>query len=377
MSDNNKNSVHAVSPRLGERRRQDDRRSGGDRRDGRQAIEPWTGPRWADQRLQFLTRYLLGVLGLLYFNSVFTHPILGMSLVQMNVFIGGYLAWVTLELALTLGRPHSWAVVRLAMWTDVAALSVAVLHDPSIVPLTSLIYVIIVLGNGLRYGIRWFAEALAAVVLGAGVTLVIRYWGDAASVPPEVIFLNLFGAIIIFYAYVLMERVDASRRALERSSREDALTGLLNRSALMEVSERLLAGVRRGDGRLVAIFADLDKFKAVNDTHGHAEGDRVLTEVARLLRSAIRAGDVAARYGGDEFVLLLRDLSLDQAEVVGRRIQAEARDWATASGIDISVSIGLGEAPTHGADLDALLDRVDQAMYQSKLAHGAGGLCRA
>jgi len=198
-----------------------------------------------------------------------------------------------------------------------------------------------------------------------------------ASVPPEVIFLNLFGAIIIFYAYVLMERVDVSRRALERSSREDALTGLLNRSALMEVSGRLLDGVRRGEGRLVAIFADLDKFKAVNDTRGHAEGDRVLMEVARLLRSAIRAGDVAARYGGDEFVLLLRDLSLDQAEVVGRRIQAEARDWATACGLDISVSIGLGEAPTHGTDLDALLDRVDQAMYQSKLSHGAGGLCRA
>ncbi len=377
MSEEQKTNYQRAGGEAGDRRRRGDRRTGVDRRGAREIAEPWAVPRWQEQRLQFLTRYLLGALGLLYFNSVFVFDAHGLSLAQMNLFICGYLAWVTLELALTIRFPHSWRLVRLAMWTDIGALSVAVLHDPFIVPLTSLIYVMVVLGNGMRYGMHWFAEGLVATVIGASTTLALRYWGVPGGVPPGVLFLYVFGAVIVFYAYVLMQRVDVSRRDLERSSRTDSLTGLLNRSALTEISERLLTQARDSGERLVAMFADLDKFKAINDTHGHAAGDRVLAEMGQLLRGVIRAGDVAARYGGDEFVLLLRDLSLDHAEQVGRRIQEAARAWAAENGIDLSVSIGLGEAPAHGADLDALLDHVDQAMYQSKLDHGAGGLCRA
>lgn len=236
---------------------------------------------------------------------------------------------------------------------------------------------LIVLGNGMRYGMRYFAEALLATFAAALVVLTLRYSADIDLMHPGVLFLNLFAALVLVYAYLLMSRVDASRRMLERSSRLDALTGLVNRRALFAAAEKLL---NRGDEqppRLVVMFADLDKFKSVNDTHGHGEGDRVLCEVARILRNSVRASDVVARYGGDEFVLLLVDISLQQAHAAAERIRCRIQDWARINDLPLSASIGLGEAPTDGCDLETLLASVDRALYSSKAKNGHGGLNHA
>jgi diguanylate cyclase (GGDEF)-like protein len=179
-------------------------------------------------------------------------------------------------------------------------------------------------------------------------------------------FLNLFGGIILIYAYILMSRIEASRRKLEQQSSVDTLTGLMNRRALFERAQSLFDGLG-DDRRLVVMFADLDKFKAVNDTYGHAVGDEVLRQFAGILRDCMRSSDTAARFGGDEFVLLLPETSLNDAKTVAERLRAQTAAWSQLSKIDVSVTIGMGEAPTHGRDLGTLLDQVDRAMYRSKL----------
>ncbi len=330
----------------------------------------WVVPSWPEQRLQFLTRYLFGILGVIYFNLVFEYNSPWLSLGQLNILLGLYFLWLTVSFVHAYFQRASRLRVRLTMWVDIVMISVALVNDPFTVPLVSLVYIVVVLGNGMRYGMRLFSEALVGSLLAAMVALSLRYSGSVYELTPGVVFLNIFGAIILLYAYVLMSRVDATRRMMEHSSRVDPLTGLMNRNALEETADALLREAAETGRPVAVLFADLDRFKAVNDTFGHNEGDRVLREVAAIIRNAVRDGDAAARYGGDEFVLLLRGTSREEARPVARRIQRELTRWAEDNALDIGVSIGIGEAPAHGASLPVLLDRVDRALYRCKLAEG-------
>jgi diguanylate cyclase (GGDEF)-like protein len=121
------------------------------------------------------------------------------------------------------------------------------------------------------------------------------------------------------------------------------------------------------------LFADLDRFKAVNDIRGHHVGDRVLAEIARLIGQEVRASDVLARFGGDEFVLLLPETDALQAQQIARRLQDAVAQWAQQQAIDISLSVGLGHAPQHGQDLKSVLEHVDQEMYQNKARARSNG----
>ena len=207
--------------------------------------------------------------------------------------------------------------------------------------------------------------------------LSLRFVLMDAEISAGLLFLNLFGGIILVYAYILMGRIENSRRELERHSSMDTLTGLLNRRALMEAAQTMFQRQARTHSGFVMLFADLDKFKAVNDALGHAAGDRVLKHFARIVRESLRANDVAARFGGDEFVMLLEDTQLAEAEVVATRIQTKVRRWAEENNIDFSVTFGLGEAPTHGDNFSSLLEQVDRALYHSKSEHTGGGLAYA
>jgi diguanylate cyclase (GGDEF)-like protein len=324
--------------------------------------------------VQFATRYLFFGLGITYFNFVDGIAPAWSTVDVLNASFAVYFALNTLFFLHALRRPIAPTRYRLAMWVDIAITSISVLNDPYAIPPSLLVYIMIVLGNGMRYGMRLFGEALIASFAAVMLTLSLRFVATTYTITPGVLFLNLFGGIILVYSYILMGRIEASRRQLEQSSRADVLTGLLNRRALQETAEFLFNKLGRGDFRLALIFADLDKFKAINDTHGHAVGDQVLRAFAAIVRDSVRISDVTARLGGDEFVLILENTSLDAAQTVAHRIQTRVASWAADNALDFSVSIGLGEAPTHGTSFAEVLERVDKAMYDGKAESGCGGI---
>ncbi len=164
-----------------------------------------------------------------------------------------------------------------------------------------------------------------------------------------------------------MTRVTAE---FARLADEDGLTGLANRRA----AERALAEFLRDPVAppVALLFLDIDRFKGINDRHGHATGDRVLRECAQLMRQGSRGRDVVARWGGEEFVLLLAEADLPRAVEVAERIRlAVAKaDWETvAPGLLVTLSIGIAaSAEVPARDATSLVALADRRLYAAKAA---------
>jgi diguanylate cyclase (GGDEF)-like protein len=351
----------------------DKERRAGDRRARAHYIDGTRFPSLQEQALQFVTRYLFAGLGLLFFNYSADLVPRDMTSWQINAFLLGYIALNTVNFFHAWRKPVATTRYHFALWVDIVCVSVCVANDPYDIPPSLLAFIVVVLGNGMRYGMRFFAEALWGSLAGGALAMAVRYIHLQNVLSPGTVFLSLFGAIIVVYAYILMGRVERARRRSEDVSRTDALTGLLNRRGLFEAGDRLLRGKR--DGRaLVVMFADLDNFKAVNDAHGHAVGDRVLREIAELVKSSVRPEDLVARYGGDEFVLLLPDTTLDEADGVANRVQTLVRGWSQERSYGCGVSVGLGAVPEAERDLLQVLEGVDRILYSSKSLRRQGGV---
>ena len=168
--------------------------------------------------------------------------------------------------------------------------------------------------------------------------------------------------------------LEAQSRQLERLAQHDSLTGLINYRQLTRLLERALARADRRDSVVVLMFIDLDGFKAVNDTWGHAAGDLVLKTVARRVQGKLRAEDALARLGGDEFVILLEDVtSRDGALRVARLALAEIEAITDADGHAVKISASIGIASARGQmgaarGQEVLLAEADKAMYEAKQA---------
>lgn len=151
----------------------------------------------------------------------------------------------------------------------------------------------------------------------------------------------------------------------------DRLTGLANRPMLLEELKRVVKHATRDSERLALLFIDLDGFKLVNDTLGHEVGDDVLREVAEHLQSVIRQSDLAARWGGDEFVVLLSNVrDTESAMAVAHKIldTMNVRCLADRPDLAIGASIGVAIFPQHGNDPAELIRQADAAMYVAKAA---------
>lgn len=362
------------------RRRERDRRRGPDRRRGGgigATLDP-AGiriPGRLEQVLQYLTRYLFCILALVFFNIAFPEPPRLLPRELLNAVLVGYLVVNTAFFIHAWHYPDHPLRYRITMALDIVMVSISLVGDPNEVPPSGMAYIMIVLGNGMRYGLRLFAEAVLGCFAGAMVALTLRFV-PAEGLHPGLMFINIFGGIILMYSYVLMTRVEATRRGLEQEINLDGLTGLINRRGLEEAAARLFADTRAGGQSFCVMFADMDNFKAVNDRYGHTEGDRVLRQFARIVRSSVRDSDLAGRYGGDEFVLMLPGTGGEEAQRVAERLRRKVADWARDNNLDCSVSIGIGEVPAHGQDLETVMRRVDAAMYATKRS-GAGVRCLA
>ncbi len=170
-----------------------------------------------------------------------------------------------------------------------------------------------------------------------------------------------------------------AERQIVYQAYHDALTGLPNRTLFHDRLTQAL-GLARRDGRgLAVLFLDLDQFKLVNDTLGHAAGDRLLVEIARRLQQAVQAGDTVARVGGDEFTLLLRHV--EEGELAARMAQKVLDAVARPVDLDgqrfyLTTSIGVSLFPADGDDAESLLANADIAMYRAKeLGRNAYQLC--
>ena len=159
-----------------------------------------------------------------------------------------------------------------------------------------------------------------------------------------------------------------TQELIAHMAHHDQLTNLPNRGLLRDRLEQATARVKRGD-RIAVRYIDLDRFKPINDDHGHAIGDLLLKEVARRLRDCVRQTDTVARVGGDEFIVILTGVQeFETVEFVARRIldYVSAPFFCEGRKLKIDASIGIALSPEDGVDPDLLLSKADVAMYAAK-----------
>lgn len=178
----------------------------------------------------------------------------------------------------------------------------------------------------------------------------------------------------------LLREVEQARQCAQRLAWQDELTGLYNRRRFAELAQRELDLARRSGRSLVAVLMDLDDFKQINDRHGHAIGDRLLVAVAEATGRALRSTDLAARWGGEEFAMVLPDTATDEALAVVQRLLQAVRELrvVTTEGRSYGCTASIGMA-TAGADterFEMLIEGADRAMYRAKVA-GKNRIARA
>lgn len=271
--------------------------------------------------------------------------------------------WTTLPVALEV-LAHAWLATHYVGWQSGFHFYPLILI-PLLAFLTALSLVqrcLLVLVCTLLYA------ALAAAYTGAPAVVAVPEWFipwlNAANVVSVATGMSVF---ILFYA-VAVDNADSmvgrARDRLERLAATDPLTGLLNRRSM---DERLRQTVADG-GTHSVLLADIDRFKDINDTLGHDTGDEVLKAVARLLRTTMREEDAVARWGGEEFLILLHGQDLAAARAAAERLRAAAPGcWSTGTGPRLSISIGVTTLQP-GYTPHTLTVRADQALLQAKRA---------
>jgi len=176
---------------------------------------------------------------------------------------------------------------------------------------------------------------------------------------------------LVEQASIALERANLYKQASSLGI-TDELTKLYNSRYLEQVLDREVRRCRRYGSIMALIFLDLDSFKSINDLHGHERGSQVLAEVAGILLSAVRSVDTAARYGGDEFVIILPETPISTAHIVAERIRQAiaAYPFLEQEEIDLQVtaSIGVAALPEHAKTKQDLLEVADKALYRAKTA---------
>jgi diguanylate cyclase (GGDEF)-like protein len=209
-------------------------------------------------------------------------------------------------------------------------------------------------------GGRW---AIAVRSRVADDTLGLRAWVRAASVAS--------GLLVATMLYMLIR----NRGLMAHRAMYDGLTGLPNRRLFEDRALMAFSRQQRQPGQLCALlFLDLDDFKRVNDLHGHKAGDAVLVVVARRALAAVRQNDTVARWGGDELIVLLEQVSRDMLETIAQRLRSSIQEPIDFEGrpLQVGVSIGVAIYPEDGTDLDQLLHAADGQMYGDKTTRKNG-----
>jgi diguanylate cyclase (GGDEF)-like protein len=212
---------------------------------------------------------------------------------------------------------------------------------------------------------------MAPYLLGLGLVGIRPNAADASLVILTVASSQTVGLVMAFLALSfcnLERRSNILQRRTESRAARDGLTGAMNRASFTSHARREIGRQRSIRSNVSLLFVDVDHFKRINDTYGHETGDRVLKRIIRLARCCLRSGDTVARWGGEEFVVLLPGTDLNGAlliaEKIRYRIEFEHFD-ALESGLQVTVSIGCAEISS-SEGLDELVARADRALYEAK-----------
>ena len=169
-----------------------------------------------------------------------------------------------------------------------------------------------------------------------------------------------FAIVLIAISQVLLA-TERLREELERAATHDSLTDAYTRRYMKEALQRELSRCLRHKRQMAVLLIDIDHFKKVNDSLGHLEGDRVLTEFVANIKALLRGADLLGRFGGEEFVVLLPETTLTVATAVAERVRSAMSSWGGPT-----VSVGVTSSRTNGDSVDAVLARADAAMYRAK-----------
>lgn len=201
---------------------------------------------------------------------------------------------------------------------------------------------------------KYTGRVLSVLVMLLGIVIIRMYASDhsfAALILPS--------GLTLILAFLLGKQYDKIKFYSER----DSLTGLYNRRFAISVFPKMLSSVDSKNQKLSILLLDCDKFKVINDTYGHTQGDQVLAEVAALLMMKIKHGDVAVRWGGDEFLLIAPNTDEAKVKIIIDRLNKELGMVSEKLQIDISVSSGFAVYPTEAQTLEELIQAADTKLY--------------
>ena len=229
------------------------------------------------------------------------------------------------------------------------------------------VYPFVTVGNGFRFGVRYLAWSGLLGAIGIGwLVHVPDGWTSHATIGWGVLISHV---MVTLYTGVLLRRLNQTQHQLAQLATHDVLTGLPNRRFFMD---RLSEMAAQDSNEMACLYLDLDGFKSVNDRCGHRIGDELLHTVAGEVRRCIRAADILARFGGDEFTVVLTEpVSRDAACNVAARIIGAVESIRLIDGhaLDVSISVGISFRPAalhRSVTSDELLKAADEAMYAAK-----------
>jgi diguanylate cyclase (GGDEF)-like protein len=309
-----------------------------------------------------------------------TAPTIAAAIIMFAVNLGFYLTFRTNLNERFTDPSLTWIQVLVGA----AVLMFVVYHFDRERGLALMMSLLVLSFGAFRFNTREFLTAAGSILAGYALVINLLLWRKPEDVN---VWLEAFQWITLAFVLpcfaLIGGRLSELRQRLRKTNDElssaletiqkmathDTLTGLPNRTLFNEALVHAIAQATRHNRSLALFFLDLDRFKYVNDTLGHALGDRVLQEAARRLTAAVRSSDLVARLGGDEFVLLVEDFRTpdELADIANKVLGAFAPSMIMdGQELGLSVSIGISTFPCDGGDAQALVSSADIAMYRAK-----------
>lgn len=235
----------------------------------------------------------------------------------------------------------------------------------------STMHAFLVFRHGARTFAHWFAFVVLLMAIGGQVLRFTTAWlfplgtGILDNTPQNLIYVIAHPFVMLLFAIsLILMATDRVRAEFEHMATHDSLTNALTRRHLSEICQQELQRCQRHGRVMSLLLIDIDHFKRINDTRGHQTGDMVLVQFVTTVQTLLRSADVIGRLGGEEFVVLLPETSMDVAQVVAERIRTRVAVMADPAAF--TVSIGLTTNLPIGDTVEAMLARADAAMYQAK-----------